>query len=165
MNWFAIHTKPRKERFVTDQLKRLSDVEVLNPIVKVKKFYRKKLVFMEEGLFPSYIFARFDLDRYYNTVRYTRGTRRILGSKFGTPYIVDDFIITEIKERIKDGFVRLDPPDLKKGDNVYIRYGPMAGFIGVFLSETKPSERVTILLNTIAFQGKVEIEKYHLVKT
>ncbi len=164
MNWYTIYTKAGKERFITERLSGLADIEVLNPIIKVKKFLRGRLTITDEELFPSYIFAKLDVDKYYRMIKYTRGVRRLLGSPGGSPYVLEEDIITKIKERIVDGYVRLDPPDLRKGDKVYIKEGPLKGFMGVFLEEAKPSERVTILLNTLSYQGKVEVDKFLIRK-
>ncbi len=164
MNWYAIYTKPHKEKLVAELLSNLTDVEVLNPIVKVKKFRNKRLTSANEELFPSYIFARFDLYKYYHTIKYTRGVRKFVGRTESLPYIISEDIINMIKERIVNGYIRLDPPELKKGDKVIVRFGPMRGLRGIFLSDTKPSERITILLNTLSYQAKVEIDKNQLVK-
>ncbi len=164
MKWYAIYTKPKREKVVVEYLSRLEDIEILNPIAKVKKFHRKKLALMEEELFPSYLFARFDFERYYHTITYTRGVKRILKTKTGVPFIVDPSIIDSIRERIVDGFVLMDPPALKEGDAVSIKEGPLKGFMGVFLSETKPLERVTILLDTLTYQARVEVDRCLLVK-
>ncbi len=164
MNWYAIYTKQGKEKAVIQMLSRVSEIETFNPLVRVKKFVRKRLTTVEEELFSSYIFARCDMKKYYRTIKYTRGVRRLLGDSRGFPYIVDEEIIESIKERITDGFVRLDPPDLRKGDKVHITEGPFKGLTGIFLSETKPEERVTILLSTITYQAKVEVDRYLITK-
>ncbi|MBF0542177.1 MAG: hypothetical protein HQK91_12100 [Nitrospirae bacterium] len=158
MNWYAIYTKPGKEIIVSDKLSKLSEIEVINPIIKEKKFFRNKLVTVETELFPSYIFARFNMENYYHTIKYTRGIKRILGENTGSPFIVDEMIIDSIKDRMVDGFIRLEPPLFNLGDTVFINEGPLKGFMGVFLSETKPLERVAILLNAVSYQGKVEID-------
>jgi transcription antitermination factor NusG len=164
MNWYAIYTKSGQETIVSDKLSRLAEIEVVNPIVREKRFFKKKLVEMETELFPSYIFARFMIENYYHTIKYTRGVKRVLGENTGSPFIVDDAIIRSIKDRMVDGYIRFDPPSLKSGDTVFINDGPLKGFMGVFLSETKPMERVAILLNTVNYQGKVDISRYMVSK-
>jgi len=164
MNWYAIYTKAGKEKFVAERISALPDMEVLNPVIRTKRFLRGRLTTTVEELFPCYIFAKFDMIQYHRTIKYTRGVRRFIGNPEGTPYIVEEEIINQIKERIVNGYVRLDPPDLKKGDSVYISDGPLKGFMGVFVEETKPSERVTILLNTLSYQGKVVVDKFLIRK-
>lgn len=156
MNWYVIYTKPGKESDICEKLSKLAKIEVFNPIIKERKFLRGKPVIIETELFPSYIFARFNFKDYYHTVKYTRGVKRIVGENTGT--CVDEAVIKTIKERMIDGYVMLDLPTLNPGDAVLINEGPLKGFMGVFLSETKPMERVAILLNTVNYQGKVEID-------
>jgi transcription elongation factor/antiterminator RfaH len=158
MNWYAIYTKQGQEIIVSEKLSKLPEIEVINPLIKERKFFRNKLETVQKELFPSYIFARFTVEKYYHTIKYTRGVRRILGDHTGAPFMVDEMIINTIKERMVDGFIKLEPTLLKSGDTVIINKGPFQGFMGVFLSETKPLERVAILLDAMNYQGKVEID-------
>ncbi len=156
--WYVIYTKPAQEDTVTKRLQ-LANFEVLNPSVRRRRFYRGRLTQVEEKLFPCYIFSRFDPERDYRLIKYTRGVRYIVGSKDGVPYRVDDTIIGSILSRMTDGFIDLSPKDLKRGDRVVISDGAMAGFEGVFLCE-RPRDRVLILLK--ALSCKLEIERTSL---
>ncbi len=120
MHWYSIYTKPGREKFISERLSQLTDIEILNPIIKFKKFRRGRLALVDEELFPSYIFAKLDIEKYFRTIKYTRGVKRFLGDSNGYPYVVDEAIIKNIKERMVDGYIRLDPPDLKKGDKDHI---------------------------------------------
>lgn len=161
-NWFCIQTKPGQEEGVVKLLQTLPDLEVFNPKIKGRRFLRGRFREVVEGLFPGYLFIRFELPRYYRKIRYTRGVQRIVGSPLGDPYRVDEGIISSIKEREEGGFIRLDPPELNPGDRVYIREGPFRGFSGIFQGTLRPSERVMILLDTISYQPKVETQREYL---
>jgi transcription antitermination factor NusG len=104
-----------------------------------------------------------DINRYYRTVKYTRGVRRIVGDHNGNPYVVDEEIIENIYSKIQDGFVVLSEQKFSSGDRVIVQEGPFAGFEGVFLKELTPTERVMILLNTL--QGsRLVVKKRSVVK-
>jgi transcription antitermination factor NusG len=62
-----------------------------------------------------------------------------------------------------DGFIRIGER-LKPGDHVTIKDGPMKNLSGIFEKEMRDSERVSILLTTISFQGRVVIDRSLLDK-
>jgi len=135
----------------------------LNPKLKRKKYVRGKLQDVVEDFFPCYIFARFDSLRYYHMIRYTRGIRRIVGDTLGSPWLVDEKIIEIIKSKNRDGYIEIEQNRLNKGDPVVIKGGPFNGFMGLFLEELKPSERVLVLLNTIQFEARIELYRDFVV--
>ncbi len=142
------------------------DIEVFYPKLKRKKFIRGKLKDVVEELFPCYIFSRFNPSKHFHMIKYTRGVRRIIGDESGNSYIVDDAIIDQIQSRIEDGFIHLEPTQfINIGDKVVIQEGPLMGMMGVFQKEFKARDRVLILLNTIAYQASIEIEKVFLTKS
>ena len=69
-----------------------------------------------------------------------------------------------LQQRMKDGFVHLDPPDLLPGGPVVIKEGPFKGLEGILLKETKASDRVLVLLNTIHYNAKVQVDAAFLNK-
>ena len=156
-NWYCIYTKPKQEDLVTKKLSDIPAIEVFNPKLKKKKYVRGRFKEVIEELFPCYVFSRFNSDRYYHMVKYTRGVRRIVGN--GVPFIVDEATIELMKSGIKEGFVYHEPPILKSGEQIVIKDGPFSGLAGIFLKELKAKERVLILLNTIAYQPKIEIDR------
>lgn len=154
-NWYVIYTKPSQEDLVAKYLQTAS-FDVLNPAIRKKRFYKGRLKMVVEKLFPCYVFARFDPERDYRLIKYTRGVRYVIGSRSGTPYMVDKTIIDSIHARMKDGFIDLSAKELKPGDRLIITDGPMTGFEGVFLCE-RPRDRVLILLREVSC--RLEIEK------
>lgn len=144
------------------KLSELPDLQIFNPKIKRKKYFRGKLVEAVEELFPCYIFAAFDVLSYFHMIRYTRGVRRFVGDRDGMPYVVDASIISFIQSQMENGFVRLRSPQFAPGDQVMVTEGPFSGLTGIFVEELKPRERVIILLNTIRYQAKVEVP-FHLL--
>ena len=139
--WYAIHTKPRQEA-IAEVFLAQAGVETFHPRITPTK-----------SLFTGYIFARFDIYTQLRLVKYSKGVSSIVS--FGdTPALVDESIIESIKARIKDGLVFLAPPTFAKGERVEIKEGPLEGISGIFDSRIKDSDRVIILLNTIASQSR-----------
>lgn len=162
-NWYCIYTKYRYEDHISKRLGAFPDIEVLNPKLSTKRYYSKGLRHVVENLFPCYLFLKFEMIRYYRTVKYTRGVRRIVGDESGNPYIVTKNIIDQIRSRTKDGFICIDLPDFKTGDHIIVQKGPFKGFSGIFQRELKASDRVMILLNTLTYQAEINLNKAFLV--
>lgn len=160
MAWFTIYTKPAKEDSVAEQL-RNAGLHVLNPKVKLRKFYKGKIVEKIEPLFPNYIFAEFDLMRYHRMVKYTRGVRYIIFRD--RPVELPDFVVTELRNRTdSDGVVKIESGKLNPDDRVVIKYGPFKDFYGIFERELNREERVLILLEIL--NARIEIDKCMIEK-
>ena len=156
--WYAVYTKPKKEDSVAFSLQNIG-LEVLNPKIKFRKFKRNRLTDVIEPLFPCYLFANFDKDKYAHLITYTRGVKYIVGKK--SPVAVQDEVINVIKDGIEDhNLIVIKPSTFKNGDKVLIKDGPFKDFYGIFEKEIKGHERVMILLETI--QCRVELDSYFL---
>jgi transcriptional antiterminator RfaH len=120
--------------------------------------YTRQIIPKIEPLFPCYIFARFQATALLHKIRLTRGIHSVVS--FGDkPSAVDDEIIDLLKVRVEeDGFVKVEQR-LKKGDKVVINNGPLEGLNGIFEAETKPLDRVCILLTTVRYQARLVIDR------
>jgi transcriptional antiterminator RfaH len=156
-NWFAIHTKPRRENFAATNVLSLG-VETLLPRVKVYHLLHGATRTITKPLFPSYFFARFSPQHSLELVRRARGVLRVISSgRFPIP--VDDEAVHEIRDRVEgDGLIRIHPEDLKPGDCVSIQEGPFQGLMGRVERESDDRKRVTILLETL-LNARVLIER------
>ncbi|MEW6118027.1 MAG: transcription termination/antitermination NusG family protein [Nitrospirota bacterium] len=162
MHWYAVYTKQRQEERVEENLSRAS-LEVFSPKLKRKKLIRGTYEQVVQPLFPCYIFVRFDMDKHYHMIKYTRGVRGIIGNP-GSPWPVGEDIIGIIRSRMNEEGLIVIKPDIRLGDSVEITEGPLKGFIGIFEKEMNDRDRVIVLLNTIEYQARVEIEKEFLRK-
>lgn len=155
LNWYLVYTKPKNEGIVS---RKFTDAgfEVLNPKLKERKVYRRKLQDITSPLFPCYVFVKFDSIEDYRLVKYTRGVKSIVGTA-AEPNIVPDEIIDSILARIKDGIVTFKPEELVKGEEVLIKSGPLAGLSAIFERELKGAERVSILLS--AMNARVVLDR------
>src|SRR5258708_3075596 len=57
MNWYAVYTKPRWEKKVSEQLAK-GGIEAYCPLNKVRKKWSDRVKWVEEPLFKSYVFVR-----------------------------------------------------------------------------------------------------------
>ena len=91
MHWYAINTKPHREKQAELHLSQLS-VETFLPLLRRSKVIRRMRKTVIGPLFPGYLFARFDVQDHYRAVSYARGVRKIV--EFGsTPARVDEELI------------------------------------------------------------------------
>jgi len=72
---------------------------------------------------------------------------------------MDEEMISLIRSNIKeDGFVRIDK-EIKPGDRVIVKDGPLKNLAGIFEREMKDADRIRILLETVNYQAHVEIAR------
>jgi transcription elongation factor/antiterminator RfaH len=161
--WYVIHTHPLQEER-TDNNLRAWGLETFNPKLRVKRFDQAgRPVHVTKPLFPLYIFARFNADRLLGKVNFTRGVRRVV-SFGGWLAPIDEQVIDLMRSKVgEDGFIKIGE-DLKAGDNVVVKDGPLEGFSGMFERKLKGSDRVRIMLTTIGYQGHMELEREQLKK-
>src|ERR1044071_7970102 len=158
-SWFLIQTKPKQEDRAISNL-RAWNVETLSPQFRDVSYneFTGLPRYTVKPLFSRYVFARFNLERLFHKVRYTRGVQGLVGFGDG-PTEVDEEIIALVRSRIgQDGFVQLGDR-IKPGDTVVIQEGAFQNLTGVFEREMKDSDRVEVLLNTVLYRARVHIER------
>jgi transcription elongation factor/antiterminator RfaH len=158
--WYVIHTHPKQEDRACSNL-RVLGVPIFNPKVRERRYNQFAIIptYVAKPLFPRYIFAQFKIGDLYHKVRFTRGVYSVVGFGEG-PTSIDEEIISLIQSNMKkeDGFVRIDE-EIKPGDKVIVRDGPLKNFAGIFEREMKDADRIRILLETVSYQAHVEIER------
>ena len=158
-NWYLIHAKTRQEATAEMNLQHLG-VETFCPRFKKIKANRCKIQAEGKGpLFPGYLFARVDMATEFRKVTFAHGVLRVV--KFGSaPALVAEEIIHSIRAREDNGLVVLSPSSyLKPGQAVLIGKGPFTGFEAIFEQELNGINRVALLLKTLAYQGRVVIDR------
>jgi transcription antitermination factor NusG len=155
-NWYVINTKPKKE-FQVEKLFAEGGFRYYNPVYRQGGQVRP--------FFPGYGFLIFDFPSQYQTVKYTRGIKRVVGNKDG-PIPIPEEIIQAIKAREIEGVIELakhgQVPQV--GDEIEVAEGPLKGLRGIFQKEIGDKERVMILLSYVSYQGQLLIEKNKLKK-
>lgn len=156
-HWYVVRSKPRRERFVTEQLSG-QGLEVFFPAVRVHPVNPRSA--RERAYFPSYLFVHVDLAAIgVNRLRWLPAAIGLL--EFGgEPAVVPDTLIAQLKRRVASiqaaGGVIF--ADLKPGDVVKITSGPFAGYEAIFDLRLKGAERVRVLLDLLRRQIPLELD-------
>jgi len=139
-NWYALQTKPNKERFVLDQLRNLGVEHYFPTIVNDKK---------EAPFFPAYIFIQADLDEHgCDSFNYMRGSKGLV--QFGEwPEVVSGAVIDDVKTSVA-AFAASQEKGIQPGAKVTITAGVLAGYEGVFERYQSGKERVLVLLSVLS---------------
>ncbi len=160
--WYALHTKPHKERQV-EAILRERGIETYFPTVPVP---RRRARSRERAFFSCYLFAHTDLDGVgLWTLHYTPGMRSIVMFG-GIPARVDERVIVSLRERLARARVVDARGDmLEAGDRVVITSGPLVDLEAVFDGRLSAAGRVRVLIHLLQRWTAVEMESDALRKT
>jgi transcriptional antiterminator RfaH len=153
-NWYALYTKPRKERQVNTLL-RGRGIETYLPTVrrKVRRRDRPDRVIF----FPRYLFARLDFDIIpLSSVAWMPGVRRIVSSG-SQPTPVPDEVVELVRGRLEE-IEEVRYGNLRQGDRVRITSGPLRDLEAIFDQPTSSADRVRVLLDVMGRLTSVEID-------
>ncbi len=154
--WFCVRSQPKHEHIATANLRRLQGLEILNPRIRFKRASVRGPVWVTESLFPSYIFARFDLELGLETVCHTPGVAGVV--HFGSFWpSIPDATISELQQLLGDDEVRIIEKTFRVGDEVEVASGAFAGFQGVITRVMPAQERVAVLLEFLGRQTVVQV--------
>jgi transcriptional antiterminator RfaH len=154
--WYAVRTKPSQEKRAAENLTAWG-IETLTPWLAARRALPARC-----PLFPSYIFARFNA-AVLPKVNFTRGVSYVVS--FGGKLVaVDEAVIATIHDRMDEKGIIRNTQTLKPGDAVRILAGPLRDFTGVLEKKMPGSERVRVLLTTVAYSARVEMSIFELAK-
>ena len=160
--WYVVQTKAGNEHRVQTHLLN-QQIDTFLPLLNTCQCCNGKMIHKIKPFFPNYLFARLDLRRQYDQVKWTRGVSRILGAGNG-PIPISEKVIQSIQERAgEDHIVKLEE-EWKEGDVVQITSGPLKDLVGVFHRKMSDSGRVKILLSLIGVDIPVQISQWQIKK-
>ena len=151
--WYAMHSKPRKEALLWEQL-RIRKIEAYHPCICVQPVNPRAR--KEKSYFPGYVFVRVDLEHVnWSYLQWMPGATGLV-SFDGQPASVPDALIRAIRHRVEEinagGGEQLE--GLKRGDLVVIQGGLFDGYQAVFDTKLSGNERVRVLLTLLQAQQK-----------
>ena len=153
--WYVVKTKPLNEERAQSYLE-YHGLTTFLPWMETVHFKTDKTIKKNKPLFPSYIFAQFDLQQNYPLVKWGKGVNTILGfGKYPTP--ISDEVLSIIKNRSDEKGIVKKAYNLTKSDSIRITSGPLKDLLGIFDRWVSDSGRVRILLNLIGYQPSVEL--------
>jgi transcription antitermination factor NusG len=125
--WFAVWTRARAEKVVTDQLHR-KHIEAFLPTVARWSRWKDRKKKIDWPLFPGYCFARFDPQMSLDVLKCV-GVAQIITFD-GRPAPIPHVEIEAIR-RLVATELQFDPcPLLHEGDMVEVVHGPLKGVVG-----------------------------------
>ena len=156
--WFAVYTKPRWEKKVTDLLVK-ENIIAYCPLNRVLRQWsdRKKLIY--EPLFTCYVFVQVSMGE-INKVKSIYGIINFV-CWLGKPAIIKDEEIEVIKRFLNEHEnVNLEKAEVNVNDVVRITSGPFMQSEGSILAVLK--KKVKVYLPTLGYAMVAEIEKTNL---
>lgn len=153
-NWYALYTKSRHEKTVGKLLEE-QNINVFVPLIEKLKFENQRRRYIQEPLFKSYIFARFDYRRRFEILE-TNGVVKIINFN-GIPAVVPEWQIDSMRTMLRfPETIRLETY-LKSGEIVEILDGPMKGLKGSVV-KYKNEQRIMISVEGIMQSVSIEVD-------
>lgn len=157
-NWYVIQTKPKQEKRAMINLLN-QKFKVFLPQIKCSVNFRKKEIFKNQPLFPSYLFVKICLENdLWFKINNTFGVKKIVSFGRIPSFVNRDFMQNLISCIDKDGFVNHDFFEFKNKQNVKIKNGPFAGFLAEII-DIDASKRVKVLLDLFKKKTITSLEK------
>jgi transcriptional antiterminator RfaH len=164
-HWYAIHTKPRREREALENLER-QGYQIYLPQIRVRKFIRRTWQYAVEPLFPRYLFVHLDLEA-TNTepIRSTKGVSQLV--KFGDKAVPVADEIIEFLQNTADsdtGIHQSAVPSIQPGEKVAIVDGALQGLEGVF-EQDSGEDRVMVLIDVLGRLNRIAVARRDIAPT
>src|SRR6202049_3398893 len=128
--WYALYTKHQHEKMVARVLT-IKGFETLLPLYQAARRWRDRTKFLSLPLFPCYVFLNGGLERRLDIMT-TPGIHAVVSS-YGLPVGIPSSEIDALQRVVETG-ARAEPhPFLKCGDQIRVKYGPLAGIEGILV--------------------------------
>jgi len=159
--WYVIYTKPSSEDTAKDHLER-KGIHVFLPKIRECNYSSKRKDLIVKPLFPNYFFARMAYPDDYYKVIWAKGVRRIVGNG-REPIPLDDSVVDFFKNQTEgNGFIQ-PSPQLRIGNTVRVKNGPLEGLIGIIDGSIDGKGRIKVLIDFLKEGARVEIPYSFLV--
>ncbi|MFP4446905.1 MAG: transcription termination/antitermination protein NusG [Desulfosudaceae bacterium] len=153
--WYVLHTRSKFEKTVYEGLCRKGR-EVFLPTVTVRSRRRDRKVYLQQPLFPGYLFVRTENtpERRLDILK-TTGVVKLVGNR-DQPLPVDGVIVDSIKI-IVDAEQQVQTMEgLRPGQSVHVVCGPFAGVYGVF-ERYQGVDRVVVNIDAMGRAAAVNV--------
>ncbi len=144
-HWYCVRSKPKKERMAAGSLASLHGLEVFCPQIRFQRKTVRGPVWFQEAMFPSYLFARFDLFEMKRAVSYAPGILNI--PMFDNRIVfVPDAVIESLQAELDSESVTEAVAPLEVGEETTILEGSMRGLKVRIIKLMPAQERVAVLM-------------------
>ncbi len=147
--WYALRTKPHKERYVWNQIQE-KGLEAFYPRIAVEPVNPRAR--RERPYFPGYMFVRADLETTgLNQFQYLPHAIGLVCFG-GDPGVVPDNLVASLRSHLRGVGRRAlakSAHKYERGDKVLIHAGQLAGYKAIFDLRLSGDDRVRVLLDLI----------------
>ena len=152
--WFALQVRTRFENAVAAHLAG-KGYEWLLPLCTSRRRWSDRIKDLELPLFPGYVFCRFDpMNRL--PILMTPWVKQVVGVA-KVPTAISENEIAAIQLAVRSGLRREPWPFLEVGQQVRVKYGPLAGLQGLLL-EFRGQHRLLLSVSLLRRSVAVEID-------
>lgn len=154
--WYCVRAKPKQEGLVTRLLRQELGLEVFCPKIRFKRARATGVAWVQEAMFPGYLFVRFVYPQLHRRIAAISGVARTL-SFGGRPCVLDESIIADLRMHVADGEIVEIAPDIREGEEVKVVAGPLLGVRALVTRILPARDRVAILLSMLGQEREVEV--------
>jgi len=133
LEWFVFYTSPRAEKVVYKELVNKGYEPFLPLQKKLKIWKNRQRKFIDEPLFPSYIFVKIHSFNIYNILKIHGICMCIMFE--GKPCCISDKDIEAIRIMIQSEQSISSNNDFKEGEKVFVIRGPLIGYKGILFKQ------------------------------
>jgi transcriptional antiterminator RfaH len=154
--WYCVKTRPKQEGVATRLLRAELGLEVFCPKIRFKRARSTGVAWVNEAMFPGYLFVRFCYPLLHRRIAATSGVAKTLAFG-GRPCVVEDSIVGDLRRYVADGETVEIASEIREGEEVKIVEGPFLG-VKALVTRVLPSrERVAILLSLLGQEREIEV--------
>jgi len=153
--WYALHVRPRFEKFVHTHLMEKGYEAFLPTYISARR-WSDRVKSITLPLFPSYVFCRFDIHARL-PILVTPGVNFIVGVG-KAPIPVEPEEMAGIHQVMQSGLAAQPWPYLKAGEMVEVQTGPLEGLKGMIV-RTKGCDRLIVMVTLLMRSVSVEIDR------
>lgn len=155
-SWYLVQCRVGKEYFTANILRKIVNVFVYLPESQIYSHGEVRLI----PFFPGYFFISDDMQKVSrHAINSSPGVLRLVGFD-GDPQPIPHFVIEMIAERIEElkELKYQFSHDLRRGDKVRMKEGPLQELEMVFLQPMSTRNRVYVLLEFMGRLKKISVD-------
>ena len=163
-NWYVIHTRPKCEQKVYEQVVR-KGIESYLPLIDTIRYWSDRKKKVKIPLFPGYVFINGDEKERYEAISNTVGALRYVMYR-KRPAVVSDEEIVSIKISMQiPEKVKIEHKNLALGDMVEITHGVFRGLKGN-ITQTRGNYKLIVNITELetSFSIQLSSAEVNLVK-
>jgi transcriptional antiterminator RfaH len=161
--WFCVRSQLKHEHIAAAHLRKMEGVEVFLPRIRFQRVTRQGSAWVQEALFPGYLFARFDWQAAFRQVQASNGVRGIVHFGKNWPTIPDS-TMKVLRETFGTEELHTISPEFAPGDAVRIADGTLRGLYGVVAKVTPSRGRIAVLMELLGQQTMIEMKAASIIK-